>query len=343
MADDNSPADGTEKEKRFRGSWAPLIRDPAKFAFLDLNPTVSALERAAEAHEQDALADPGEEEKQDEPPVLAVREANGPAKATEVEKEVLPRTVRSETVDPLLIDAEFARHRVEALHLKHPEKNLDALCEILIQTKCKQGALVGLCTAAPAMLVPGWGSLASVLLGGVADLTLTTKLECDLALEIACLYNLYEVYCTDQIARRTYLLHVAGLEGIDDHVLHDDDERATRTAGERVASRATEEVGKRSLVRYVPVVGATVSAGTNVVGIYVIGRRAQQICRGNSVGTWQESVNQDVVPSDISRMMALQMSRVPSAVTVRVAQVTTRIGAGVKTMMVTSTSTRYYH
>ena len=94
-------------------------------------------------------------------------------------------------------------------------------------------------------------------------------------------------------------------------------------------------------------IGTSVAAGTNVVGIYVIGRRAQQIVKGNTVGKWRESVNRYVVPADISRAIALQMSRVPSAVTIRVAEMTTRLGASARRMMVsakTSASTTFmYH
>jgi hypothetical protein len=312
-----------EIDRRFRGNWAPLIRDPAKFHYL---PTATkALEKATEQHDrgESEQLEEEEEEKQEIPPEIQSSKSSSEAPKRDV----------------LLRDALEASERVERLKKRNPGIDLDALCALLIEAKCKQGALVGLCAAGPAMLLPGWGSLATVLLGGVADLTLTTKLEADLALEIACLYGLFEVYCAEPTARRNYLLHVAGLEGLDEQQKSaDEDEKATREAGERLAVRATEEVGKRSLISAIPIVGGAVGAGTNVVGIYVIGRRAQMICKGESVGTWRESINKYAVPADIARGMAVQMSRIPSAVTVRIAQVTTSIGMGARRLMASSST-----
>lgn len=327
------PTKTEDNRARFRGSWAPLIKDPIKYSYATtagLSSSVMALEKAAEQHDHDGI-----EEKSEEPPVRTLTTVNGQSHEDALVAQDPSRAPYAR--DPMLLDAEMAMQRVQKLKAKHPEMDLDALCEILIQTKCKQGALVGVCSAGPAMLLPGWGSLASVLLGSVADLTLTTKLEVDLALEIACLYGLWDVYCMDSTARRAFLLHVAGLEGLDAEP-KEEDEKATREAGERLATRATEEVGKASLLKFVPILGATVGAGTNVVGIFVVGRRTQLICKGESVGTWRESINKHIVPYEISRSMAIQLSRVPSALTLRVAQVTTSLGSSARRLVAMGSS-----
>lgn len=276
---------------------------------------------------QAALIEKVTEQLEEEQAVIAP-----PAAAAEGVQEPMALTVAGVVGDELTADTLLAVKRVKLLCEKNPSIiDKDILCELLIRKKCKQGAIVGICAAGPAMILPGWGSLASIVLGGVADVTLTTKLEVDLALEIMFLYQ-GEKSCLDPVERKSFLLKVSGLEGLNQD--EDHDENATREAGERLAVRASEEVGKRSLLKFIPVVGATVNAGTNVVGIYVIGKRSQTLAKGFSLNeSWRESVNRYVLPKEFSTILSQQLSHVPSAITTTLAETYTNIGKRAKKLL----------
>lgn len=298
-----------EKEKRFRGTWTPIINDPKPMSYSSAATQAIALEKVVEIQAEPTL----------EPNRLSPEDI----------EETIPQLVAGIIGDELSSDADVAARRVAEFKSKHEGVDLDALCEMLIREKCKQSFVVGLCSAAPALVLPGWGNLASILMGTAVDVSLTTRLEVDLAMEIVCLYDRHSELATPE-ARKSFLLRVSGLEG-----LEKEDEQATTEAGSRLAIRTGEEVGKRSLLRYVPIVGGVTAAGTNVVGVYVIGRRAQLIATGkeHELGTWRDSVNRFAVPKEVSTVMAEQMSKVPSALTLKAAQVASSLGQSVRKLL----------
>jgi hypothetical protein len=325
--EDEELSTGERMLLRFRGNWIPYIRDPSPMSFSSASPTASHVQTRTTTKAIEQIAE------------LEMEPEFSRTTTTQAAMQHVGEDPHNGGLSPdemILSDIELARKRVSQLRVKYADLDKDAICELLIRSKCRQGCIVGLCSAGPAMLLPGWGSLASLLVGSVADVTITTKLEVDLALEISILYE----YALDDVhIRKSYLLKVAGLEGLDD-ASSEEDAKATQHAGERLALRTTEEVGKRSLLRFVPIVGATVGAGTNVVGIYVIGKRAQLICKGRSdeLGTWRQSVDKFVVPKEISKSVADQVSKVPSNISLRIAEATSHLGQRAKQFLASASS-----
>ena len=307
-----STSDTNLEKKRFRGNWIPVIHNPVPVSFS----SSLVLEKVADIHSKHGLELTNVNETEKTTLTLPQPEDLPP----------IPEILAGVIGDELVTDAELAKERVNKLKESHPDLDRDALTDLLIRNKCKQTFLVGLCSAGPALLLPGWGNLASILFGTLVDVSITTKLEVDLALEIAALYELDKEKTYD---RKNFLLSVSGLEG-----LIEDDEEATRQAGERLAVRTSEEVGKRSLLRFVPVIGATIGAGTNVVGCYVCGKRAQVLSKGGKLNAWREDVKNYVVPKEISQFLTDQvLLKVPSSISLKFAEASARLGKNAKNII----------
>ena len=86
------------------------------------------------------------------------------------------------------VDLEAAARRVEEYKKKYPDISSAELTQILIREKCQRTGTVGAVTSG-AGLIPGLGTAAAVTLGVAADIGATFKLQAELVLEIAAVYD----------------------------------------------------------------------------------------------------------------------------------------------------------
>jgi hypothetical protein len=177
------------------------------------------------------------------------------------------------------VDEAAAAERVAALREADPEAMADELVELLVKQKCMQTGTVGAVTSGAA-LIPGLGTLVSLTFGVAADIGLTFKMQAELVLEIA---SVYERKLTPDEKRQVVLL-VTGLSA--------GASQALRKAGERIAEKAGERLAQKSVTKAIPVLGVAASAGTNILFTYAIGQRAQAYFSlgPEAVGDWAESI-----------------------------------------------------
>lgn len=160
------------------------------------------------------------------------------------------------------VDEVAAAKRVAALRRRYPDEPAEELAERLIREKCLRAGAVGAVTSGAALL-PGLGTFASLTFGVAADIGMTFKLQAELVLEIA---TLYDRTLTPEEKRRVVLL-VTGISAGANQVL--------TKVGAEVAERATQRLAERAVIKAIPFLGVAASAGANIVSTYVIGRRAQ--------------------------------------------------------------------
>ena len=163
------------------------------------------------------------------------------------------------------VDLEAAARRVEEYKKKYPDISSAELTQILIREKCRRTGTVGAVTSG-AGLIPGLGTAAAVTLGVAADIGATFKLQAELVLEIAAVYD----YPLTEQEKQQLVLLITGVSA--------GTTALTRRAGQTVAVKVGEKVAERAvgktILKALPVVGVIASAGTNVLSTYVIGQRA---------------------------------------------------------------------
>ena len=174
-------------------------------------------------------------------------------------------------------DAQAAAVRVAELRVQRRLRD-DALVEQLIKQKALQTGTVGAATSAAA-LIPGFGSLASFTLGVVTDVGVTLRLQSELVLEIAAARE----HTLSTAEARNALMIVTGLNM--------GTERLVNQASRKMAERVAERFAGRAFVKAIPFVGIAISAATNILMTYVIGKRADAYFRlgPDAVGDWSES------------------------------------------------------
>jgi hypothetical protein len=121
-------------------------------------------------------------------------------------------------------------------------------------------------------------------LGVAADIGATFKLQAELVLEIA---TVYDYPLTEQEKQQIVML-ITGISAGTTTMARRIGQRTSIRFGEKVAERA---IGK-TLVKALPVIGVIASAGTNVLSTYVIGQRADAYFRlgPEAVGSWSDSL-----------------------------------------------------
>ncbi|MCP4359355.1 MAG: DUF697 domain-containing protein [Chloroflexi bacterium] len=159
-------------------------------------------------------------------------------------------------------DETAALAQVSKLKANNPDAPPEELVNHLVMQKCRDTAVVG-GTTSGAMLIPGLGTISALTVGIAADLSLTFKMQAELVLEIAAVYN---HHLTPEEKRRVVLL-VTGLSAGTTAVAH-------RT-GNRLAKRATTRIASKYVAKAIPFIGIAASATTNAVMTYFIGQRAQ--------------------------------------------------------------------
>ena len=181
------------------------------------------------------------------------------------------------------VDVEAAAERVKRLKEKYPKASPQELAQILIREKSQKTATVGAVTSGAA-LIPGLGTAAALTLGVAADIGATFKLQAELVLEMAAVYD----YPLTEEEKQRLVMVITGISA-GTTVL-------TRKAGQAIAVKAGEQlagqaIGK-SLLKAIPVVGVLASAGTNVLSTYIIGQRADAYFRlgPDAVGSWSDSL-----------------------------------------------------
>jgi len=177
------------------------------------------------------------------------------------------------------VDVEAATARVAALKAKNPDASLETLSKKLIRDKCQRTGTVGAVTSG-AGLIPGIGTAAAVTLGVAADIGATFKLQAELVLELAALYD----YPLTEEEKQRIVMLITGLSA--------GTTALARKAGQQAAVKVSEKLAEKSVLKALPVVGVIASAGTNVLSTYVIGQRADAYFRlgPEAVGSWSDSL-----------------------------------------------------
>ncbi len=177
------------------------------------------------------------------------------------------------------VDLGAATARVSTLKANNPGTPYEELAQNLIREKCRRTGTVGAVTAG-AGIIPGIGTAAAITLGAAADIGVTFKLQAELVLEIAALYD----YPLNEEEKQRLVMVITGISA-GTTVL-------ARKAGQSIATRAGEKFAERAILKAIPVAGIIASAGTNVLSTYVIGQRADMYFRlgPEAVGTWADSL-----------------------------------------------------
>ncbi len=181
------------------------------------------------------------------------------------------------------VDIEAATQRVKTLKEKHPDASPEQLSQMLIREKCQRTGAVGAVTSG-AGLVPGLGTAAAVTLGVAADIGATFKLQAELVLEVAAVYD----YPLTEQEKQQIVMLITGISAGTTALTRRVGQTASIRIGEKLAGRA---IGK-SLVKALPIVGVMTSAGTNVLSTYIIGQRADAYFRlgPEAMGSWTDSL-----------------------------------------------------
>jgi len=193
------------------------------------------------------------------------------------------------------VDLESAAERVRELKEANPTATREELSKQLTLNKAKSTATVGAVTAG-AGLIPGVGTVAAVTLGAAADIGATFKLQAELVLEIAALYE----YPLTQEEKQRIVMAITGLSA------------GTTTLARKAAQSATIKVGEKfafkSVMKVLPVIGVVASASTNVLSTYIIGQRADAYFRlgPDAVGSWSDSLRAitGVDERNVARLLA---------------------------------------
>jgi len=174
-------------------------------------------------------------------------------------------------------DRDAAHARVERLRKAHPRASNEALCKMLVRTKCLQAGAVGALSAVTGA-IPGVGRLATFALGALADTALVSVLQAELVLEIFAVHEFQLPAGTEKIA-------VLGIAATNIGA----DEIAKRT-GQIIAETLGKGLAARLLIRAWPLARIGTAAATNIAVTYAIGSRAQKLCkmRQTSLKQWPE-------------------------------------------------------
>lgn len=176
-------------------------------------------------------------------------------------------------------DEAAAADRVAGLQETKPDATEDELAEILIKQKSFQTGAVGAITSGMA-LIPGLGTLTTLTFGVAVDSSMTLKMQAELVLELAALYD----RTLNADAKQQVVALVTGISFGANQVL-------TKT-GRKIAEEVTQQLAQKSMVKSIPVIGVGASAGVNAFTTYIIGRRAQAYFKlgPEAVGDWSESM-----------------------------------------------------
>jgi hypothetical protein len=181
------------------------------------------------------------------------------------------------------VDVASATARVEALVKKYPHLSRDELSQMLIRDKCQRTGTIGAVTAS-AGIVPGIGTAAAITLGTAADIGMTFKLQAELVLEIAALYE----YPLTEDEKQRLVMVITGISAGTTTLAR----KAGQNLSVRIGEKFAERAAGRTILKAIPWIGIAASAGTNVLSTYIIGQRADTYFRlgPEAVGTWADTL-----------------------------------------------------
>ncbi len=181
------------------------------------------------------------------------------------------------------VDIETATQRANQLKTKYPDASPEELTQMLIREKCRKTGTVGAVTSG-AGLIPGLGTVAATTLGVPVDIGATFRLQAELVLETAAVYN----YPLTEQEKRQLVMFITGLSA--------GTAALSRRAGEKAAAKigemAAEETLQKTILKALPIIGVAASAGTNALSTYIIGQRADAYFRlgPEAVGNWSDNL-----------------------------------------------------
>lgn len=181
------------------------------------------------------------------------------------------------------VDIGAATARAEAFRRQYPNLSREELAQKLIRDKCERTGAVGAVTAS-AGIIPGIGTAAAITLGTAADIGVTFKMQAELVLELAALYN----YPLNEEEKQRLVMVITGISAGTTVLARKAGQNISLKVGEKFAERAAG----RTILKAIPWVGIVASAGTNVLSTYVIGQRADTYFRlgPEAVGSWADTL-----------------------------------------------------
>ena len=177
------------------------------------------------------------------------------------------------------VDLEEATERIKKLKRDNPNATREELSQKIVRDKCHRTGAIGAVTSG-AGLIPGIGTAAAVTLGVAADIGATFKLQAELVLELAALYD----YPLTEDEKQRLVMTITGISA--------GTTALARRAGQQASLKLGEKFAEKSIVKAIPVIGVVASAGTNVLSTYIIGQRADAYFRlgPDAMGSWADSL-----------------------------------------------------
>ncbi len=177
------------------------------------------------------------------------------------------------------VDLAVAEKHVKEMKAKYPQDSPPELSKRLIREKCQRTGMVGAVTSGMGF-IPGIGTAAAMTLGTAADVESTFKLQAELVLEIAVVYD----YPLTETEKGEIIMVVTGLSSSGTAL--------ARQAGLAATEKLTEKIAQDAVVKALPVMGVIASASTNALSTYIIGQRADAYFRlgPDAVGSWNDSL-----------------------------------------------------
>lgn len=181
------------------------------------------------------------------------------------------------------VDMKAAAARAEALERQHPNLPREELAQKLIRDKCEKTGTVG-AVSASAGIIPGIGTAAAITLGTAADIGVTFKMQAELVLELAALYD----YPLNEEEKQRVVMVITGLSAGTTVLAR----KAGQNISLKVSEKFAERAAGRTILKAIPWVGIVASAGTNVLSTYIIGQRADTYFRlgPEAMGTWADTL-----------------------------------------------------
>ena len=220
------------------------------------------------------------------------------------------------------VDLEEATERIKKLKRDNPNATREELSQKIVRDKCHRTGAIGAVTSG-AGLIPGIGTAAAVTLGVAADIGATFKLQAELVLELAALYD----YPLTEDEKQRLVMTITGISA--------GTTALARRAGQQASLKLGEKFAEKSIVKAIPVIGVVASAGTNVLSTYIIGQRADAYFRlgPEAMGSWADSLRtiSGVDDRKIGRWVADNGKSAGSAITDRAGKVAGTVGSTLST------------
>lgn len=221
------------------------------------------------------------------------------------------------------VDMKAAAKRVAELRQHYPDAQPEELSQKLIREKIKKTSTVGAVTSG-AGLIPGLGTAAAMTLGVAADIGATFKLQAELVLEIASVYE----YPLSEQEKQQLVMVITGISAGTSALTRKAGQAVVIKVGEKLAERAAE----KAFLKALPVVGVIASAGTNALSTYIIGQRADAYFRlgPEAVGSWSDSLRTitGVDERKVTSWLAESGKSAGQAVTAGAGKVVGTVGSG---------------